>query len=44
VIYAVRRPHPWPTVVGFHGVFHLFVLAGSACHFWMMAAYVMPGA
>lgn len=29
VIYALKKPNPWPQMVGFHGVWHLFVLAGS---------------
>lgn len=27
--YATKWPDPWPHVVGFHGLWHLFVLAGS---------------
>ena len=29
VIFALRRPNPWPRVFGFHEIFHLFVIAGS---------------
>lgn len=29
VIYARKRPDPFPNVFGFHEVFHLFVIAGS---------------
>lgn len=29
VIYARKRPDPFPRVFGFHEVFHLFVIAGS---------------
>lgn len=32
VIYALKRPDPKPGLIGFHGIFHLFVLAGSALH------------
>jgi hemolysin III len=42
VIYALKRPDPWPGTLGFHGVFHLFVLAGSGAHFALMACYVLP--
>ncbi len=42
VIYALRRPDPFPTVFGYHEVFHLFVIAGSALHFALVAAYLMP--
>lgn len=33
VIYATKRPNPWPPHFGFHEIWHLFVLAGSALHF-----------
>jgi len=33
VIYAIKWPDPFPPVFGFHEIWHLFVLAGSACHF-----------
>jgi hemolysin III len=32
VVYALRRPNPWPAVFGYHEVFHVFVVAGAACH------------
>lgn len=41
VIYARKRPNPWPNVFGFHEIWHLFVLAGTFCHFWMMFRYVL---
>lgn len=33
VIYASKRPDPWPRVVGFHGLWHVFVLVGAALQF-----------
>lgn len=36
VVYGLKRPNPWPEYFGFHEVFHVFVLAGSGCHFWLM--------
>jgi hemolysin III len=42
VIYAARRPNPWPRVFGYHEVFHLLVIAGSALHFALVAIYLMP--
>jgi len=33
VIYAVKWPDPFPPHFGFHEIWHLFVLAGSASHF-----------
>ncbi len=40
VIYAFKKPnlHKW---FGFHEIFHLFVIAGSICHFLMMFKYVL---
>jgi hemolysin III len=40
VIYALKRPDPWPRTFGFHAVWHLFVLAGSVCHYVMVLRYV----
>lgn len=40
IIYALKKPNltnPW---FGFHEAFHLFVLAGSLCHFWMIVRYM----
>ncbi len=36
VIYALKRPNPWPGVLGFHELWHLFVLAGWGSHLVMM--------
>jgi hemolysin III len=32
-IYAKKWPDPFPPHFGFHEIWHLFVLGGSACHF-----------
>jgi hemolysin III len=40
VVYALKRPDPYPGIFGFHEIWHLFVLAGSACHFWAVSRYV----
>ena len=42
VIYAVRRPNPFPSVFGYHEVFHLLVIAGSVLYFSLVAIYLMP--
>ncbi len=33
LIYATKRPDPWPGVFGFHEVWHLFVLLGATLHY-----------
>ncbi|HLG76218.1 MAG TPA: hemolysin III family protein [Ktedonobacteraceae bacterium] len=40
IIYALRRPNPLPRILGFHEIFHLFVIAGSVafvCAVWIWA-------
>lgn len=37
VVYARKWPDPYPPMFGFHEVWHLFVLAGSALHFAAIA-------
>lgn len=39
IIYALRKPDPWPKVFGFHEIFHLGTIAGYACH--MVAIYMV---
>ncbi len=41
VIYALKKPNPWPGTFGFHEIWHLFVMAGSACHFMLMFRYIL---
>jgi hemolysin III len=41
VIYALKKPDPFPGVFGFHEIWHLFVLGGSACHFWLILRYLL---
>jgi hemolysin III len=40
-VYAARRPNPWPTVFGFHEVFHSLVVLGALCH-WV-AVFLLTG-
>ena len=35
-IYGTKRPDPVPGVFGYHEIWHLFVLAGWACHATLM--------
>ncbi|HVL95065.1 MAG TPA: hemolysin III family protein [Solirubrobacteraceae bacterium] len=43
VVYALRRPNPWPRTFGFHEVFHAFVIAAAVVHFVAMAGWVVTG-
>ncbi|MCY6372297.1 PAQR family membrane homeostasis protein TrhA [Clostridium ganghwense] len=41
VIYATKWPKIKSQIFGFHEIFHLFVLAGSFCHYFMVFKYVI---
>ena len=40
VVYSVKKPDPFPAVFGFHEIWHICVLLGSACHFWLVLRYL----
>lgn len=40
VIYAIKKPN-FSKYFGFHEIFHIFILAGSISHFWMMFRYIL---
>ena len=40
IVYALRWPDPWPRWVGFHEIWHIFVMAGAFCHFWAIAFHL----
>ena len=42
LVYGLKRPNPIPEVFGFHELWHLFVMAGSACHYWAVLGYIAP--
>jgi hemolysin III len=44
VVYATKRPDPWPRTFGFHEVFHALVIAAAVVQFVAMAGWVFPGA
>ncbi len=41
VIYALKRPNLPIAVFGFHEIFHIFVMIGSACHIIFMFLLVL---
>jgi hemolysin III len=42
VVYARKRPDPYPTVFGYHEIFHVLVVAAAALHFAVIAFLVLP--
>jgi hemolysin III len=42
VVYARKRPDPFPTVFGYHEIFHVLVVAAAALHFAVIAFLVLP--
>jgi hemolysin III len=42
VLNFLRWPALWPGVFSAHELWHLFVMAGSLCHFWLMLKVVVP--
>lgn len=41
LIYGTKWPRLKLKRFGFHEIFHLFVMYGSFCHFWLMFRYVL---
>ncbi len=42
IIYARKKPDPFPTVWGYHEVFHLFVIAGSVAFAACVWIWALP--
>lgn len=42
LLYGLKWPRGIPGWFGFHEIFHLFIMAGSFSHFWMMWRYILP--
>lgn len=40
VVYALRRPDPFPRVFGYHEIFHALVVIAAICHFLAVRAAV----
>lgn len=40
VIYIAKKPN-LGKMIGFHELFHLFVIVGSVCHYLMVFLYVL---
>jgi hemolysin III len=42
VVYALRRPDPFPAVFGYHELFHALTIAAAGCMYAAVAFYVLP--
>jgi hemolysin III len=42
LVYALKRPDPWPRVFGFHEVFHACTLVGAAMFAYVVAFVALP--
>jgi hemolysin III len=42
IVFAADRPHLWPGRFSAHDLWHIFVLAGSACHFVAIRYFIAP--
>ena len=42
LIYALRRPDPWPRWFGYHEIFHVLVIGGAATHYVAVAYFALP--
>ncbi len=41
-VLTADRPHLWPGRFNAHDLWHIFVLAGSTCHFIVVACFIAP--
>jgi hemolysin III len=41
IIYARRRPDPFPAVFGYHEVFHALIIAAVVCQYASVAFFVV---
>jgi len=42
LVYAFERPNLIPGVLGFHELWHIFVIVGCLCHYFMILFFVAP--
>ncbi|MGC9974205.1 MAG: hemolysin III family protein [Gaiellaceae bacterium] len=42
IVYALKRPDPFPAVFGYHEVFHLLTIVAVALQYGAIAFYVVP--
>ena len=42
VVYATQRPNPYPTVFGYHEIFHALTIVAAAAQFAAIAFFALP--
>ena len=40
LIYALKRPNPWPAHFGYHEIFHAAVIVGAILHFLVIQSLI----
>jgi hemolysin III len=43
LIYAVKKPNPFPGIFGFHEIFHLLIICGAVLHY-LLVYFAIAGA
>jgi hemolysin III len=41
LVYALRKPDPWPSVFGYHEIFHALTVVGATLHFIAIAGFAL---
>lgn len=41
VMYAIKKPNPWPGTFGFHEIFHIFIMLGTLSHYLMVYYFII---
>jgi hemolysin III len=44
IVYALRRPDPWPQTFGFHEIFHALVILAAAAYYIALVGWMLPTA
>jgi hemolysin III len=44
IVYALKKPDPYPRVFGYHEIFHACTVVGAVLHFIAIAAFALPRA
>ena len=42
LVYALKKPDPFPRVFGYHEIFHALTLVGAGLHYVVIASFALP--